>query len=140
MSFHTIILVGNLGKDPEMRYTPAGQAVTSFSVASTRQYTNSGGQQVKETTWFRISVWGKMAETCNTYLKKGSKVLVEGRLIPGENGSPRIFTRQDGSSGASYEVNAQTVRFLSARGGGEGNESHSEEVADAGEDGDSIPF
>lgn len=139
MSFHTIILVGNLGKDPEMRYTPAGQAVTSFSVASTRQYTNSGGQQVKETTWFRISVWGKMAETCNTYLKKGSKVLVEGRLVPGENGSPRIFTRQDGSSGASFEVNAQTVRFMGSRGA-EGSESHSDEVADVGDDGDNIPF
>ena len=139
MSFHTLILVGNLGKDPEMRYTPAGQAVTSFSVASTRQYTNSGGQQVKETTWFRVSVWGKMAETCNTYLKKGSKVLVEGRLVPGENGSPRIFTRQDGSSGASFEVNAQTVRFLGARGS-EGSETHTEEVAEVSDDGDSIPF
>lgn len=139
MSFHTLIIVGNLGKDPEMRYTPAGQAVTSFSVASTRKYTNSGGQQVKETVWFRVSVWGKMAENCNTYLKKGSKVLVEGRLVPGENGSPRIFTRQDGTSGASFEVNAQTVNFLSTRG--EGGETPVEGgMADAGDEGDSIPF
>jgi single-strand DNA-binding protein len=138
MSFHTLIIVGNLGKDPEMRYTPSGQAVTSFSVASSRQYTNSGGQQVKETVWFRVSVWGKMAETCNTYLKKGSKVVVEGRLVPGENGGPRIFTRQDGTSGASFEINAQTVRFLSSRG--EGGEPAAEDMADAGEDSDSIPF
>ncbi len=138
MSFHTLIIVGNLGRDPEMRYTPAGQAVTSFSVASTRQYTNSGGQQVKETVWFRVSVWGKMAETCNTYLKKGSKVLVEGRLVPGENGGPRIFNRQDGTSGANFEVNAQTVRFLSSRG--DTSESNMEESSDLGDDGDSIPF
>ena len=71
MSFHTIIVVGNLGKDPEMRYTPAGQAVTSFNVASSRQYTNQEGQQIKETVWFRVSAWGKLAETCNNYLKKG---------------------------------------------------------------------
>ena len=139
MSFHTIIIVGNLGKDPEMRYTPAGQAVTSFSVASSRQYTNSGGQQVKETVWFRVSAWGKLAETCNTYLKKGKTVLVEGRLMAGENGSPRIFTRQDGSSGSSFEVTAQTVRFISARS--EGGEGHADDTAaDVGDDGDNIPF
>jgi single-strand DNA-binding protein len=139
MSFHTIIIVGNLGRDPEMRYTPSGQAVTSFSVASSRQYTNSGGQQVKETVWFRVSVWGKMAEACNNYLKKGSKVLVEGRLVPGDKGGPRIFTRQDGTTGANFEVNATTVNFLSARSG-EGGESSGEDAADVGDDSDSIPF
>ena len=80
--FHTLIIVGNLGKDPEMRYTPSGQAVTSFSVASNRKYTSSNGEQVNETIWFRISAWGKQAEICNQYLKKGSRVLVEGRLTP----------------------------------------------------------
>jgi len=125
--WHTIIVVGNLGRDPEMRYTPNGQAVTSFSVASSRQYTSNNGQQVKETAWFRISVWGKMAETCNQYLKKGSKVLIEGRLIPDASGNPRIWNRQDGTPGTSFEINAQTVRFLSSRteggdGGGMGNE------------------
>ena len=80
--WHTLIVVGNLGRDPEMRYTPSGQAVTSFSVATSRQYTSSNGQLVKETVWFRVSAWGKQAETCNQYLKKGSKVLVEGRLSP----------------------------------------------------------
>ena len=139
MSFHTIIVVGNLGKDPEMRYTPAGQAVTSFNVASSRQYTNQEGQQIKETVWFRVSAWGKLAETCNNYLKKGKTVLVEGRLMANENGSPRIFTRKDGSSGASFEITAQTVRFIGSNRT-EGGEGHAEEVADAGEDGDSIPF
>jgi single-strand DNA-binding protein len=118
--FHTIIIVGNLGRDPEMRYTPSGQAVTSLSVATNRQYTGSNGEQVKETIWFRVSVWGKMAETCNQYLRKGSKVLIEGRLTPDKNtGGPRIWQRQDGTSGASYEVMANTVRFLSSRGEGE---------------------
>jgi single-strand DNA-binding protein len=104
-----------------MRYTPNGQAVTSFSVATSRNYTNSAGQQVKETIWFRVSAWGKQAETCNTYLHKGSKVLVEGRLTADPaSGGPRVFTRQDGSSGASFEISASNVRFLSTKGEGEG--------------------
>ena len=116
MSFHTIIIVGNLGRDPEMRYAPNGNAVTSLSVASNRQYTDSSGQKVKETTWFRVSVWGKQAESVNTYLQKGSSVLVEGELRPDkETGNPRTFTRSDGSTGTSYEVNARTVRFLSSK-------------------------
>ncbi|HUH96239.1 MAG TPA: single-stranded DNA-binding protein [Anaerolineales bacterium] len=115
--FHTIIIVGNVGRDPEMRYTPAGQAVTSFSVASNRRYSSSNGEQVNETIWFRVSAWGKQAEICNQYLKKGSKVLVEGRLTPDKNtGGPRIWQKQDGTSGASFEVTAGTVRFLSSRG------------------------
>ena len=114
--YHTIILVGNLGRDPEMRYTPSGQAVTNLNVASNRKYTTSDGNQVEETIWFRVSTWGKVAENCNQYLKKGSKVLIEGRLNPDpDTGSPRVFTRQDGSSGASFEVTAQTVKFLSSR-------------------------
>jgi single-strand DNA-binding protein len=114
--YHTIIIVGNVGRDPEMRYTPTGQAVTSFSVASNRQYTDNSGQPVKETIWFRVSVWGKQAESCNTYLRKGSKVLIEGRLRPDPGtGNPRTFTRQDGTTGASYEINATTIKFLSSR-------------------------
>jgi single-strand DNA-binding protein len=118
--YHTIIIVGNLGKDPEMRYTPSGQAVTSFSVATNRKYTSSNGEQVNETIWFRVSAWGKTAEICNQYLKKGSKVLVEGRLTPDKNtGGPRIWQKQDGTSGASFEVTAGTVRFLTSRGDGD---------------------
>ncbi len=114
--YHTIIIVGNVGKDPEMRFTPSGQAVTSFSVATNRQYTASNGEQVKETIWFRVSAWGKQAEICNQYLRKGSKVLIEGRLTPDKNtGGPRVWTRQDGGTGASFEVTASTVRFLSSR-------------------------
>ncbi len=114
--YHTIIVVGNLGKDPEMRYTPSGQAVTNFNVATNRTYTSSDGNQVKETVWFRISAWGKTAEVSNQYLKKGSKVLVEGRLNPDpESGGPKLWNRQDGTTTASYEITAGTVRFLSSR-------------------------
>jgi single-strand DNA-binding protein len=128
--FHTIIVVGNVGRDPEMRYTPSGQAVTSFSVASNRRYTSSNGEQVNETIWFRISAWGKQAEICNQYLKKGSRVLVEGRLTPDKtSGGPRIWQKQDGTSAASYEVTAQTVRFLTTRGESEGGAA----PGDAGE-------
>lgn len=120
--YHTLVLVGNVGRDPEMRFTPSGQPVTSFSVATNRQYTNNAGEAVKETIWFRVTAWGKTGEVCNQYLKKGSKVLVEGRLTPdGATGGPRIWTKQDGTPGASFEVTASTVRFLSGRddsGGG----------------------
>lgn len=114
--YHTIIIVGNLGRDPEMRYLPSGQAVTNFNVASNRQYVNSEGQTQKETIWFRVATWGKMAELCNQYLRKGSKVLIEGRLNADQNtGGPRVWTRQDGTHGASFEVTASVVRFLSTR-------------------------
>ena len=102
--YHTIIIVGNLGRDPEMRYTPSGQPVTSFNVATNRTYTGNNGQTVKETIWFKISVWGKQAESCNNYLRKGSKVLIEGRLQADPNsGGPRTFSRQDGTTGANFE-------------------------------------
>ena len=134
-----VMIIGRLGRDPEMRYTPAGQAVTNFSVATSRQYTGSDGNQVKETIWFRVSAWGKQAETCNQYLKKGSKVLVEGRLTPDPTtGGPRLWQRQDGTTNASFEVSANTVRFLSSRGEDEGSypagDSHM--VAES----DDIPF
>lgn len=134
--YHTIIIVGNLGRDPEMRYTPSGLPVTSFSVASNRTFTRDN-QQVKETIWFKVTTWGKQAETCNNYLKKGSKVLIEGRLTPGDNGSPRMWTAQDGTSRSSYEVTANTVRFLSSRGGED--EMSDAMIDDSGGD-DNIPF
>src|SRR5512136_908130 len=114
--YQTVILVGNLGRDPEMRYTPSGQAVTTFSVATNRQFTNNNGETIKETIWFRVSAWGKTGENCNQYLKKGSKVLVEGRLTADpKTGGPRVWNKQDGTPGSSFEVSAQTVRFLSSR-------------------------
>lgn len=138
--FHTIIIVGNLGRDPEMRYLPSGQAVANFSLATSRQYTGQNGEQVKETIWFRISTWGKQAETCNQYLKKGSKVLVEGRLIADNaTGSPRTYARQDGTTAASFEVNAQTVRFLSTRGDDGGTEDAGA-AGHGGMDDDNLPF
>jgi single-strand DNA-binding protein len=139
MSFQTIIIVGRLGKDPEMRYTPNGQAVTSFSVATDRRWTDSSGAKQKETAWFRVSVWGKQAETTNQYLKKGSQVIVEGRLnVDPKSGGPRIFNRQDGTAGSSFEVTANTVRFLSPKGetGGESPEGAGETEASE----DEIPF
>jgi len=140
MSYHTIILVGNVGKDPEMRYTPSGQPVTSFSVASNRQYTSNNGQQVKETIWFRVTTWGKQAEVCNQYVKKGSKVLVEGRLAPDTNtGGPRIWQKQDGTSAASFEVTANTVRFLSSRGESSEGGMHDSGFVGAPSE-DDIPF
>src|SRR5512143_1200975 len=114
--YQQIVLVGNLGRDPEMRYTPTGTPVTSLNVATNRKYTGSDGQVVKETTWFRVSVFGKQAEACAQYLKKGSSVLVEGRLTPdAQTGGPRLWTRQDGTTGANFEIAANTVRFLSTR-------------------------
>jgi single-strand DNA-binding protein len=114
--YQKIVLVGNLGRDPEMRYTPGGTAVTNLNVATNRTYTDNSGEQVKETVWFRVSVWGKQAESCHQYLRKGRQVLVEGRLIGDDNGNPRIWNRQDGSPAASFEVSAISVRFLGGRG------------------------
>jgi len=111
--YQQITIVGYLGRDPEMRYTPGGQAVTSFSVATSRTYSSNAGQKVDETTWFRVSVWGAQAESCSQYLKKGSAVLVIGRLRPDpQTGGPRIYTRNDGTPGTSFEINSQNVRFL----------------------------
>lgn len=139
MSYHTVILAGNLGRDPEMRYTPTGQAVTNFNVAVDDSYTGSNGERVDRTIWIRVSAWGKLAETCNNFLKKGRKVLVEGRLvIDPATGGPRTFTRNDGSIGANFEVSAQTVRFLSPRGEGDTGYSGSEQISEPEED--DIPF
>jgi single-strand DNA-binding protein len=137
--FQKLVLVGRLGRDPEMRFTPTGQAVTSFSVATDRQYTDQAGKPVKETVWFRITAWGKLAETCNSYLQKGKLVLIEGRLtVDPKSGGPRVWTGQDGQPRASYEVTAQTVKFLSQRSesAGEGGVEEELDIAPSEE----IPF
>ena len=132
--YQKIIAIGNLGSDPEMRYLPSGQAVTNFSMATNRQYTASDGQKVKETTWFRVSAWGRQAETCNQFLRRGSRVLVEGRLnADPATGGPRTWTKKDGTLGASFEITAQDVRFLSTN-----QEDQQAETSDFQEDG--IPF
>jgi single-strand DNA-binding protein len=113
--YQKIVIVGRLGRDPEMRFTPTGQAVTSFSVA-TDNMRQVDGKPVKETIWFKVSAWGKQAESCNNYLQKGKLVLVEGRLTAdSKTGGPKIWTSQDGTQRASFEIFASTVRFLSGR-------------------------
>ena len=110
--YHRIIIAGYLGRDPEMRYTPNGTPVTTFTMASNRRWVDQQGQQQEETIWFRISTFGRLAETCNQYLSKGRAVLVEGRLRPDEGGNPRIWVGNDGVARANFEVVATTVRFL----------------------------
>jgi single-strand DNA-binding protein len=135
--YQKIILAGNLGRDPEMRYAPSGSPVTSFSVASNRKYTNAEGDLVEETSWFRISAWNRLAEVCAEYLNKGAKVLVEGRLkIDPTTGGPRIWTDNEGAVRASFEVTANTVQFLSGKPAANGEVA--EEYADGEEE--AIPF
>ena len=109
--YEKIIIVGNLGRDPEMRYTPSGNPVTNLNVAVNRTWTNSEGQQQKDTTWFRVAVWGKQAESCNQYLSKGSQVLIEGDRI-----KARAYKNRDGEPAASLDFTARNVRFLGGRG------------------------
>ncbi len=137
--FHKVIIVGHLGKDPEMRYTSDGTPVTTFSVASSRKWNNADGSQGEETVWFRVTVWRRQAETAAQYLQKGRLVLVEGRLTPDKNGGPRIWTAQDGTPRASFEITAENIRFLGGRGEGEGRGGISEESGsyDGGEE---LPF
>ena len=139
--YQQITIVGYLGRDPEMRFTPSGSAVTSFSVATSRSYTTNAGQKVDETTWFRVSVWGAQAESCNQYLKKGRPVLVVGRLRPDpQTGGPTVYTRNDGTPGASFEISASNVRFLPGGRGDTGG--YQEDMGDVGENADDgdIPF
>jgi single-strand DNA-binding protein len=139
--YQKLTIVGNLGRDPEMRYLPSGKAVTNINVATNRVYNDSNGQRVTETIWFKVSVWGARGETVNQYLKKGSKVLIEGRLnADPETGSPRTYTRNDGTTGASFEMTANNVVFLSSKA-----EDQSLQSSDSGGfskpvDEDDIPF
>ena len=110
-----ITVIGNLGRDPEMRYTPSGQTVTSFSVASSRRYTTNGEQR-EETEWFNVSAWGRLAETCNQYLTKGQQVYVEGRL------RSRTYQANDGQTRFSNDIFLTDVQFLGNRGGGGGGD------------------
>lgn len=109
--FQECIIVGNLGRDPEMRFTPDGQPVTSFTVAVNRRWTNQDGTQSEKTTWFRVTAWGRLAETCNQYLKKGRLVLVAGEI------DVSTFMGQDGQPRATLELRARQVKFLGGREG-----------------------
>ena len=105
-SLNKIMLIGNVGSEPEMRYTPNGKAVTSFRMATNYRYVGSDGERREETEWFRVSVWGRQAESCNQSLSKGKRVYVEGRL------HSRSWEGQDGQMRTSLEVSANRVIFL----------------------------
>ena len=109
--YQQITLIGNLGADPEMRYTPNGLPVTSFRMAVSRNWTGQDGQRQEKTIWFRVTAWRKLAETASQYLTKGSKVLVVGELE-----EPNAYMDKEGKPRASLEVTASTIRFLSTRG------------------------
>jgi single-strand DNA-binding protein len=109
MSFQKIMIVGNLGKDPELRYTPQGTPVCNFSVAVNERWQDASGGPQERTTWFRVAVWGKRAEIANQYLKKGSLVYVEGRL------AAREYTDRSGVLRTSLDINASDFQFLDRR-------------------------
>ena len=110
-SLNKVFLMGNLTRDPELRYIPSGQAVTTFSIAVNRTYNSQSGEKKEEVSFIRCVVWGRRAEVCNEYLKKGSPVFVEGRL------QSRSWEAQDGTKRSTLEVIALSVQFL-PRGGG----------------------
>ena len=102
-------IIGNLGADPEMRYTANGSAVTNFNVAASRSYTNAESERVEETEWFSVVTWNRLAETCAQYLEKGRQVYVEGRM------QTRSWDGQDGQKRYKTELIAETVKFLGNR-------------------------
>jgi single-strand DNA-binding protein len=121
-SFAEVELIGYLGKDPEMRLMPSGSYVTNFSVATTRKWKDSAGNDQEETIWWRVSTFGKVAENCNSYLKKGSLVHIIGRMIPDiTTHGPKVFKKTDGSYGANYELCAEKILFLDSKNGHNSN-------------------
>ncbi|HEX6608639.1 MAG TPA: single-stranded DNA-binding protein [Chloroflexia bacterium] len=109
-----VMIIGNLGGDPEMKYTPSGKAITTFRVAVGRTYRSPEGENRDETEWFRVVAWDKLAETCNQYLHKGSKVYVEGRL------QTRTWKDNNGQDRYMTEVVANEMMMLDSRGAGQG--------------------
>ena len=114
MSFNKIIVVGNLGRDPELRYTPQGTPVCSFTVATNEKRKDRAGETQDVTTWFRVTLWGRQAETASQYLAKGRPIYVEGRLRLEE------WTDRDGKQRYTLEVHATDMQFI---GGGRGDET-----------------
>jgi single-strand DNA-binding protein len=108
--YQKTVVVGHLGSDPEMRYTPSGVPVTSFSLATSRRWTNQNGEQQEKTTWFRVTCWRKTAELAAQYLQKGRLVLVEGEI------DSHAYTDRDGNPRSSLDLTANVVRFLGGRG------------------------
>jgi len=127
-SLNKVMLIGNLTRDPELRYLPSGQAVATFTIACNRTYNSKTGEKKEEVSFIRIVVWARRAEICNEYLKKGSSVFVEGRL------QSRSWDAPDGSKRSAVEVIADNVQFLSSRSGGgksEANEVPTMDVDDS---------
>ena len=112
-SYNKVLLMGNLTRDPELRYTQSGQAVCNFTIAVNRYYNDKSGQRQEDTSFLRITVWGKQGENCAQYLAKGRQVGVQGRL------EWREWEAQDGSKRQAVEVVADSVQFLGSRGDGE---------------------
>lgn len=127
-----IIAVGHIGKSAELRFTPQGTPVCDFSLAS-----NSGWGDSKTTTWFRVTIWNKLAESLVPYLLKGKQVLIEGELqVDPETGGPRLWVSSDGEAKASFEVTAREVRLL----GGKTTEDSKVESNEEPEEDSEIPF
>ena len=112
-----VILIGNLGRDPEVRSTPSGQPVATFTLATSRRWKDKNGQRQEQTEWHQIVVWGKQGENCGKYLKKGRPVFVEGRL------QTRSWEDQSGNKRYTTEVVAQAVQFLGGRSEGSGDDA-----------------
>ena len=113
-SVNKVILIGNLGKDPETRYLPSGDAVTNFSIATSEKWKSKSGEQQEHTEWHRISMFGKVAEIAGEYLKKGSPVYVEGRI------RTRKWQDKEGQDKYTTEIVADRMQLLGSRGGGSG--------------------
>lgn len=114
-NLNRVFLIGNLTREPELRYIPSGQAVASFSVAVNRVYNDKSGQKQKDTSFIRVVVWGRRAEVCGQFLTKGSPVFIEGRI------QSRSWQAQDGQKRSTIEVIANTVQFL---GKGKSDQTH----------------
>lgn len=107
------LIIGRLGKEPELRYTPNGQPVCSFPIAAERLYVDSKNQQVKELTWYSVRTWGALAESCDKHLAKGRMVMIEGRLgVDPKTGGPKIWFDDSGKPHANFEFTASIVKFL----------------------------
>lgn len=116
-SFHKTLIVGNLGRDPETRYLPSGEAVCNFSVAVTESWKSKDGEKKENTTWYRVNAFGKLAEICGQYLKKGASVLVEGKM------QCREWDNKEGVKQYSWELRADSMQMLGGKDAG-GNDSH----------------
>ena len=134
-SVNKVILIGNLGRDPELRYTQGGSAVANFTLATNERWRDKDGNNQERTEWHRIVVWGRTAENCAQYLQKGRSVYVEGRL------QTREWEDKDGNKRNTTEVNALAVQFLGGRGGsGGGGDDPGRGDSEEAPPGDDIPF